>query len=228
MTSRHWLCGSAIVLLLAALAAIPADAQRRDRDRDRDRDREQTEERCKRELIKASGNAVWRPFSRKRELAGEGAAMQNAIANWQRQVRSKYGEQWMVWDRSGDPEQGRDLRKDCVAASIGTIGRNVIRCTITGYPCKEVLDPGGSRPDPRPDRRCDYSEWDVREAQRLLNSCRRECDAAVDGILGDHTRGCLERFQRRYNLERTGEPCRETMRELRRHCGSSGGYRDRR
>jgi hypothetical protein len=59
------------------------------------------------------------------------------------------------------------------------------------------------------------------------NSCRRECDATVDGILGDQTRGCLEQFQRRYDLERTGEPCQETMRALRRHCGRDGGYRDR-
>jgi peptidoglycan hydrolase-like protein with peptidoglycan-binding domain len=227
MTSKRMLCASAIPLVLAFMLAIPASAQRDD-----DRDRDRGERNCKGDRISASGNAVWRPFSRQKELDGKGAAFANAVANWQREVRTKYGELWMQYERARGKDGGRVGRPDfdCQQASVGTFGKNIIRCTISGDPCArraettEAPDPG--RGDPT--RTCQFDIGDVRQAQRLMNSCDgvRDCDTEADGILGPQTARCLKKFQQRAGLRVTGEPCESTLREMQRRCGG-GRYRDR-
>lgn len=216
MKSKQVLLALCAGLLVLGTLAMTAGAQTRDRDRGPS---EPGDERCKREIIKAGGKASFALFSRQRELEGRGAAMQNAIANWQREVRAKYGEQWMQY------EQAADAGKDCQPSGIGAIGKRIIRCTIAGRPCKIVTSVdqaqggGGGGPGGPGDGR--YRTWEIREAQRLLNACFRQCDIQIDGILGEQTSECLRTFQRRYSLRRSGEPDNETMDALRRRCRRS-------
>src|SRR5215813_15134415 len=80
-------------------------------------------------LLNAAGKAKFRPFTQAREIRGEGAAMADAIANWQRDVSAKYGSQWMLWDKADDKNS------NCSPARPGTIGSWFIRCTIEARPC---------------------------------------------------------------------------------------------
>ena len=91
----------ALAALVMLVLALPASAQRGDRDRDRDRERDRDRDRgeCKSEILNAAGRAKFRPLTRGREMAGNGAAMADAVANWQRDVSAKYGSEWMLWDR---------------------------------------------------------------------------------------------------------------------------------
>ena len=130
MKSGHVLRASAIALVLAFMLAIPASAQRDD-----DRDRDRGERNCKGDRISASGSAVSRPFSRQKELAGKGAAFANAVITWQREVRTKYGEFWMQYERARGKDGGRVSREDFDCQDARVSGKNFIRCTISGDPC---------------------------------------------------------------------------------------------
>ncbi len=78
------------------------------------------DDRCKDEMIKSSGKATfW----------GNKRATRLAIDNWQREVRQKYGEQFM------DFTKARRVGVDCGSAGIGTIGSRMKRCNVSGYPC---------------------------------------------------------------------------------------------
>jgi len=70
-------------------------------------------------MLNAAGKAKFRPFTQAREIRGEGAAMADAIANWQRDVSAKYGSQWI------DVGQGRRQELECSPARPGTIGKLV-------------------------------------------------------------------------------------------------------
>jgi Putative peptidoglycan binding domain len=224
MSTRFLKRTAAIAVLFGvAMAATSAFAQDNDRQR-------YSYNNCKDDRISSSGNAVWRPFSRDKELAGKGAAFANAVANWQREVRSKYGELWMQYDRAkgknGDGVGRGDF--DCTQASVGTFGKNIVRCTVSGSPCArkaETNETTGGNEDPKV---CGYYDSsDIKQAQRLLNSCdRRECDTDVDGVLGPQTSRCLKDFQRKAGLQITGEPCRSTIEKLQAQCGG-GRWRDR-
>jgi hypothetical protein len=211
MSPKYVVSGIFAAVLVMGTLVMSASAQR-----DRKDDRPEVgDERCKRELIKAGGKAAFAVFSRQRELEGRGAAMQNAITNWQREVRAKYGEQWMQY------EQASDTGKDCQPSGIGVVGRRIIRCTISGRPCKIVTEVDQASGTKGGDGDGRYRKGDIREAQRLLNACFQQCDIQIDGVLGDQTADCLKTFQRRYDLRRTGEPDEATMQALRRRCRRS-------
>src|SRR5689334_15595852 len=65
---------------------------------------------CKGEPVTVSGKAKFRPFSKTTELEGRGAAMADAVANWEREVGSRYGQAWKAWSRA------RDTTFDCAPA----------------------------------------------------------------------------------------------------------------
>jgi hypothetical protein len=235
MAPKQAFYASAFMVIVSLVSALPASAQRDDRERGGER-RYEYGPNCKGEMIKASGNAVWRPFSREKELDGKGAAFANAVANWQREVRSKYGELWMQYERARGKDGGPVGRSDfdCVQTSFGVIGKNIVRCTISGDPCARKAETvedrpsgGGGRPGSST-RTCEWDVGDVRQAQRLMNSCDgvRDCDTEVDGILGDNTARCLKRFQEKAGLRVTGEPCQSTLEAMQKRCGG-GRYRDR-
>src|SRR5262249_17203568 len=172
-------------------------------------------------MLNAAGKAKFRPFTQAREIRGEGAAMADAIANWQREVSAKYGSQWMMWDRADDKNS------NCSPARPGTIGSWFIRCTIEARPC------GGGPDQPDPDqvfgqdtgKECgDYERSRILEAQQRANGC----DACgrqikVDGSCGPQTERCLRQFQssrfgREKGLEVNGAPTRRTLIALREYC----------
>jgi hypothetical protein len=172
-------------------------------------------------LLNAAGKAKFRPFTQAREIRGEGAAMADAIANWQRDVSAKYGSQWMLWDKADDKNS------NCSPARPGTIGSWFIRCTIEARPCGGGPDTaeGAEGRDPDTDKECgDYPRPRILEAQQRMNGC----DACgrqikVDGSCGQQTEGCLRRFQssrfgREKGLEVTGTPNLKTVRALREYC----------
>ena len=107
MGMKGLLLGTAGAVLLMGAMATTASAQG---------DRE----RCKGEFIKAAGKAT---------ILGEGRARRLAIDNWQREVRQKFGEQFM------DFTKARGTRVDCKSASIGAIGKFNKRCNVSAFPC---------------------------------------------------------------------------------------------
>src|SRR5262249_37782443 len=117
-------------------------------------------------LLNAAGKAKFRPFTQAREIRGEGAAMADAIANWQRDVSAKYGSQWMLWDRA------RDKNSNCSPARPGTIGSWFIRCTIEARPCGGGPNTAEEPADPDNDKECgDYPRPRILEAQQRMNGC---------------------------------------------------------
>jgi hypothetical protein len=171
-------------------------------------------------MLNAAGKAKFRPFTQAREIRGEGAAMADAIANWQRDVSAKYGSQWMLWDKADDKNS------NCSPARPGTIGSWFIRCTIEARPCG-----GGPATAEEPPeetgggKECgDYPRPRILEAQQRMNGCdacgRR---ITVDGSCGPQTERCIRTFQgsrfgREKGLEVTGTPNLKTVRALREYC----------
>ncbi len=213
MTPKSILWRGAVAALMTAMLTLSASAQT---DGDPLQARAQGEE-CK-PLLNAAGKAKFRPFTQAREVRGEGAAMADAIANWQRDVSAKYGSQWMLWDKA------QDKNSNCSPARPGTIGSWFIRCTIEARPCgggpataEEPSDPTG--------RECgDFPRARILEAQQRMNGCdacgRR---ITVDGACGPQTERCLRGFQgsrfgRDKGLEVNGIPDRKTINALREYC----------
>jgi Putative peptidoglycan binding domain len=172
----YWAASTAVALLVTALLAMPVDAQRG------------REDGCKSEEIKAAGKA---------SIFGKAAAMRNAIDNWQREVRNKYGERYMVWDRA------RGKKQECEAASIGRLGRLNQRCTVSAYACAAVQEAEA------PLGEC----WDIQRMLHRAGYLRRD---DVDGDCQEKTRRAMRRFQRDERLQATGEVNEETWRRLRR------------
>ena len=122
MTPKSVLWRGAFAALMTAMLTLSASAQT-----DPTAARAQAAE-CK-PMLNAAGKAKFRPFTQAREARGEGAAMADAIANWQRDVSAKHGSQWMLWDKA------QDKNSNCSPARPGTIGSWFIRCTIEARPC---------------------------------------------------------------------------------------------
>jgi hypothetical protein len=177
-------------------------------------------EECK-PLLNAAGKAKFRPFTQAREIRGEGAAMADAIANWQRDVSAKYGSQWMLWDKADDKNS------NCSPARPGTIGSWFIRCTIEARPCGGGPANAEEPPDDRDigGKECgDYPRPRILEAQQRMNGCNA-CgrQITVDGSCGPQTERCLRQFQgsrfgREKGLDVTGTPNIKTVRALREYC----------
>jgi hypothetical protein len=102
------------VLLVAGALGEPAGAQG---------------DSCKGSAVTAIGKAKFRPFSKTKELEGRGAAMDDAVASWQREVLARYGEQWKRW------ETAKDTTFNCVPTKSEKLGLPVVACTVTGRPC---------------------------------------------------------------------------------------------
>lgn len=109
------LCGAAAgaALLIAGATMEPASAQ---------------DEACKSGYVNATGRGKWRPFSRAKELEGNGAAMRDAIAAWEREVAANHGERWKQWELAA----GRS--HEC-GITQGRVLNNLVQCTIRGRPC---------------------------------------------------------------------------------------------
>lgn len=85
---------------------------------------------CKADAVTAAGRGKFRPFTKTKELEGRGSAMADAVANWEREVGAKFGEQWKAWGKA------KDTSFDCAPTKTGKIiGSSFIGCTIKGRPC---------------------------------------------------------------------------------------------
>jgi hypothetical protein len=110
-------------LLIAGALVEPASAQ---------------DEACKADIVTAAGKGKFRPFTKTKELEGRGAAMADAVANWQQDVSDKFGEQWKSWSKA------KDTTFNCAPTKTGKIiGSSFIGCTISGRPCSLSAPPGG-------------------------------------------------------------------------------------
>lgn len=128
-------------LLIAGASGEPASAQG---------------DACKADVVTAAGRAKFRPFSKTKELEGRGSAMDDAVANWQRDVGARFGEQWKTWSKA------KGTTFNCAPTKTGKIiGTSFIGCTISGRPCSHaaaataaprggpVVDGGGGGGGPR-------------------------------------------------------------------------------
>ena len=89
---------------------------------------------CKDNTVTASGRAKFRPFTKTKELEGRGSAMADAVVNWQKEVREKYGDQWNSWSRA------KGTNFECAPTKTGKIiGSSFIGCTISGRPCSSAV-----------------------------------------------------------------------------------------
>jgi len=193
--------------MLTLTASSPVTAQQAQQQRE-----------CKEEKLNAAGKSKFRPFTQAREIRGEGAAMADAIYNWQRNVLTKYGAQWMLW------EVADDKSFYCGPAGTGPIGHLFIGCTIEARPCNGGPPTGEEPPDP-PERQCsNFPPRRILEAQQRMNGCNacgRQLN--VDGQCGPQTERCLRDFQasrfgRQQGLEVNGLPDGKTMNALREYC----------
>jgi hypothetical protein len=154
------------------------------------------QERCKGEMVKASGKAT---------LWGDKRATRLAIDNWQREVRQKYGEQFM------DFTKARQGQVDCGASGIGVVGSRMKRCNVTGYPCHVAAESDDAEAD---------KDWDDKD-KRVIAIQRRLVRAGylgsddVDGDFGPKTRSAVRRFQRENDLRVTGQVDERTWDKLR-------------
>jgi hypothetical protein len=92
---------------------------------------------CKSDAVTAAGRAKFRPFSKTKELEGRGAAMADAVAKWQQEVGTRFGEPWRTWSNA------KDTRVECAPTKEGKIGSSFIGCTISGRPCSLAAAPKG-------------------------------------------------------------------------------------
>lgn len=171
MQMKKILVGATGALLLTGALATTAGAQ---------------DGRCKSDKITAAGKATfW----------GDKRAQRLAIDNWQREVRQKYGEQFM------DFTKARQGRVDCSEAGIGAIGSRMKRCNVAGYPCHVVALADDEEAD---------KDWDDKDRRvyaiqrRLVRAGFLERDD-VDGELGPKTTQAVRRFQRENDLRVTGQ-----------------------
>jgi len=100
------------VLLLADATVEPASAQ----------------EACKDEYVSATGRGKWRPFSREKELEGNGAAKRDAIAAWERKVAANLGASWKQW------ELAKGQSEEC-GLTQGKVFSKLVQCTVRARPC---------------------------------------------------------------------------------------------
>ena len=60
--------------------------------------------------------------------------MADAVVNWQKEVREKYGDQWDSWSRA------KGTNFECAPTKTGKIiGSSFIGCTISGRPCSSAV-----------------------------------------------------------------------------------------
>jgi murein L,D-transpeptidase YcbB/YkuD len=160
--------------------------------------------RCKEEVVKASGKAT---------ILGTGRARRLAIDNWQREVRQKYGEQFMDFTKASQ------AKVSCESASIGALGSLNKRCEVAAYPCttSTIEDDEFAGKEGGTDN--------VFTIQRFLRRAGYLERDDVDGDYGPKTAAAVRKFQRDEGLRATGEVDERTFERLRKRA--EGGDRDR-
>src|SRR5262245_29140269 len=218
MTPKSMFWPSAVATLLMAMLALSASSQTMDHEHDaaaaRAQDQgAQEQAECKPKLSVA-GKTKYRQLTFAREMKGEGAAMAEAIANWQRHASAQHGTQWMLWERA----EGRSFW--CAASRSGTIS-----CILEARPCGGGPDRAPEEEPEQVDMSCEgYPRSHILGAQQWMNGCN-VCgrQIKVDGHCGPQIERCLRAFQsshfgREKGLQLRAAPDKNTVVALREFC----------
>src|SRR5262249_24329060 len=141
LKSMFW--QSAVATLITAMLAFSASSQTMDREHDPAGARAQEQAECKPKLMVA-GKTKYRQITFTREMKGEGAAMAEAIANWQGHASAQHGTQWMLWERA------EERSFVCAASRSGTIS-----CLLEARPCSGGPDRAPEEEPEQVDTSCD-------------------------------------------------------------------------
>jgi len=207
--ARFLVVATACTTLLVAGAAVePANAQ----------------DACKDTTVTASGRAKFRPFTKTKELEGRGSAMADAIVNWQKEVREKYGDRWDTWSRA------KGTNFECAPTKSGKIiGSSFIGCTISGKPCSNGSSKGPAA-DNRRDRADDGDRRDGRDRWRRKIRTAYDMEMAYQDRLAERRQRAENRLWARENvrqkyLARQREWADKRTFRLSTYYGEYGAYR---
>lgn len=86
-------------------------------------------EACKADVITVTGRSKGgvKRWTQTKELEGKGAAMDDAVAAWEREVSGKFGENWKLWTTAKDKSFNCDPAKGKLLMGVA--------CTVSGRPC---------------------------------------------------------------------------------------------
>jgi hypothetical protein len=94
-------------------------------------------EACQPEVISVTGRSKGgvKRWTQAQELEGKGAAMDDAVTAWEREVKGKFGEDWKLWTKA------KDKSFNCAPAK-GVLLMGVA-CTVRGRPCPAAAPDSG-------------------------------------------------------------------------------------
>jgi hypothetical protein len=98
---------------------------------------------CKADVITVTGRSKGgiKRSTQTQEPEGKGAAMDDAVGAWEREVNGKFGEDWKLWAKA------KDKSFDCAPAR-GIVLR-AVSCTVSGRPCPSSAPDSGQVVDKR-------------------------------------------------------------------------------
>jgi hypothetical protein len=94
-------------------------------------------EACQPEVITVTGRSKGgvKRWTQTQELEGKGAAMDDAVATWEREANGKFGEEWKLWTKA------KDKSFNCAPAK-GVLLMGVA-CTVSARPCPSSAPDSG-------------------------------------------------------------------------------------
>lgn len=111
-------------------------------------------EACQPEVITVTGprKGGFKRWTQAQELEGKGAAMDGAVAAWEREANGKFGDDWKLWTKAKDKSFNCEGGKGLLSS---------VACTVSARPCPSSAPDSGpvlakKKEDPR--RRAD--RWD--------------------------------------------------------------------
>jgi hypothetical protein len=86
-------------------------------------------EACKAEVITVTGRSKGgvKRWTQTQELQGRGAAMDDAVDAWERDVKGRFGEDWKLWTKATDKSFNCAPAKGVLLMGVA--------CTVSGRPC---------------------------------------------------------------------------------------------
>lgn len=103
---------------------------------------------CQPEVITVTGRSKGgvKRWTQTQELEGKGAAMDDAVATWEREAKGKFGEEWKLWTKATDKSFNCAPAKGVLLMGVA--------CTVRGRPCPSVAPDSGpvvaeKKEDPR-------------------------------------------------------------------------------
>lgn len=162
---------------------------------------------CQREKITASGRQ--RPF----ENAFPSARV-SARKAWERQVLTKFGERFKIWDHA------QCATTECVPGSIS----GMKRCTFSGYPCvsgpalASETESGKSGPLERAEI-VEMQELLIRAGITRVRVGGKLRKVYADGQFGDITAAAIGEFIERYDIDDSKLSDRDVLGLLRKRFG---------